>query len=80
MSTRSLLLMLLWAGCLAFFAYCLLLAIPLVAPPASADTVKAVVENGRVAVVSFFGFLGAIMGLLKSLGAKLDLKQANVDG
>jgi len=72
MSTRPLLLWLLWVGSLAFFGYLLVLAIPLVAPSASVEAVRAVVENGRLAIVAFFGFLGGIIGVLQNRSVKPD--------
>lgn len=71
MNTRSILFALIWAAALAFFGYLLVSAIPLVAPSADKETVVSFLENGRLAIVAFFAFLGGIVGLLQNLGVKV---------
>lgn len=70
MNARGIVIATIWAGTLAFFGYLLVITIPLVAPKVSFDAVKHIVENGRIAIVAFFGFLGAAIGLLHQLGVK----------
>lgn len=79
MNTRTFLYALLSAGVLAFFGYLLVSAIPLVAPAANKDIVVSFLENGRLAIVAFFGFLGAIVALLQSQGVKVSHVESEKD-
>jgi hypothetical protein len=68
--THTIVKIILFTAVSAFFAYLALLAIPLVAPSSSKEAITAIVENGRLTIISFFGVLGAVISYLQAVGVK----------
>ncbi len=67
----------LWAASLAFLGYLMVIAVPLVAPKGTEETIRAIVDAGKEAIVAFLGFLGGIIGLFKSGVDSTEFRQVN---
>ena len=70
MNTRRILLLLISIGTCALIGSFLLDTILLVSPKENKDVVEAVVSSNKAVAVAFFGFLGAVIAVLKNQGVK----------